>query len=96
MGCWKSWVFRYGALGTTRPTSTWASEEALGQVGEGAGNPMTDGGAVKAGVGFIRIDPVKTTGDKWTKRIPQKAFRGAARGVSDVYDQVLDRSVYRG
>lgn len=85
------------------PRNTVESCDALGlppekvvMIGD---NPMTDGGAVQAGVSFIRIDPVETYGEsefERLKRFPQKAFRGYGRVLSDVTDRVTGRDVYRG
>ena len=59
-------------------------------------NFMTDGGAIQAGIAFVKIKPVKTDEKQFRsplktffKRTTQRVLRGYATGVSNVYDRVL-------
>lgn len=61
-------------------------------------NFVTDGGAIRAGIDFVKIQPVHTVGEsfvKQIKRLPQRFFRWIFSQVSDGYDVVLDRKVYQ-
>ena len=60
-------------------------------------NFLTDGGAIQAGIPFIKVKPIKTRGEglKKAKRLPQMGLRGLHSGVSKVYDLVSGRKVLR-
>lgn len=59
-------------------------------------NYMTDGGAIQAGIAFVKIKPVKTDEAQFrsplkmfVKRTTQRVLRGYATGVARAYDAVL-------
>lgn len=61
-------------------------------------NFVTDGGAIKAGIPFVQVEPIKTPGEgalKKIKRSFQTGSRGFYTGVSNVYDFIGGRRVLR-
>jgi len=61
-------------------------------------NFVTDGGAIKAGIPFVKVKPIKTSGEgfkKKLKRSAQTGSRGFYTGVSNAYDFVGRRRVLR-
>jgi len=61
-------------------------------------NFVTDGGAIKAGIPFIKVRPIKTQGEgalRKIKRSFQTGSRGFYTGVSNVYDFIGRRKVLR-
>jgi len=69
-------------------------EEAL-MIGD---NFVTDGGAIKAGVPFVKVRPIKTHGESGLERLKrsvQTGSRGFYTGISNAYDFVGGRRVLR-
>lgn len=69
-------------------------EEAL-MIGD---NFVTDGGAIKAGIPFVKVKPIKTHGEgimRKIKRIFQTGSRGFYTAVSNVYDFIGRRKVLK-
>jgi len=70
------------------------SEEAV-MIGD---NFVTDGGAISAGIPFIRVSPIKTEGEPILKRA-KRSFQTGSRAfyalISDLYDLLLKRKVLR-
>lgn len=69
-------------------------EEAL-MIGD---NFVTDGGAVKAGIPFVKVKPIKTPGEGALKKIRrsfQTGSRGFYTGISNVYDFIGGRKVLK-
>jgi len=69
-------------------------EEAL-MIGD---NFVTDGGAISAGIPFVKVNPIETTGESAAKRL-KRGFQTSSRSfyskVSDLYDSVSGRKVLR-
>ena len=84
------------------PRGFMEAKEALAlQEGEEAvmigDNFCTDGGSIRIGIPFIKVDPIKTKEKflKKAKRLPQTATRKFHAGVSNFYDRVGKRKVLR-
>jgi len=61
-------------------------------------NFITDGGAIQAGIDFIKIKPIKTEGESFWKRLkrsPQIFTRWLFSKISNGYDRMLHRKVIR-
>lgn len=61
-------------------------------------NFVTDGGAIKARIPFVKVKPVKTQGEgifRKAKRIFQTGSRGFYTGISNLYDFIGRRKVLR-
>jgi|GEM_PF-2329738 len=60
-------------------------------------NFLTDGGAIRAGIPFIKVKPISTEGEGLgsVKRWPQKVIRAFYAGVSNMYDFVGQRRVLK-
>lgn len=60
-------------------------------------NFITDGGAIRAGIDFVKVNPVKTEEkfSKKLKRIPQTASRWLYEKVSNLYDKIFRRKVIK-
>lgn len=61
-------------------------------------NFITDGGAIRAGIDFIKVEPIKTKGEsigKKLKRLPQLATRWFYKKLSNLYDRLLNRNVVK-
>ncbi len=61
-------------------------------------NFITDGGAIRAGIDFVKVEPIKTEGEpvlKKIKRLPQLATRWFYEKLSNLYDKILNRRVIK-
>ncbi|MBA4336829.1 hypothetical protein C0416_03585 [bacterium] len=61
-------------------------------------NFITDGGAIRAGIDFVKVEPIKTENEpigKKLKRLPQLATRWFYEKLSNLYDKILKRKVIR-
>lgn len=61
-------------------------------------NFITDGGAIRAGVDFIKIKPIKTKGESFKKKLkrsPQVFTRWLFSKISNGYDMILRRKVVK-
>lgn len=70
-------------------------KENVAMVGD---NFITDGGAIRAGIDFVKVEPIKTEGESVAnkiKRLPQLATRWFYEKLSNFYDKLLRRTVIR-
>lgn len=61
-------------------------------------NFITDGGSIRAGIDFVKVESIKTEGEsigKKLKRFPQIASRWLYSKLSDLYDKLLKRKVLK-
>ncbi|MFC1655359.1 HAD-IA family hydrolase [Patescibacteria group bacterium] len=61
-------------------------------------NFITDGGSIRAGIDFIKVEPIKTEGEsigKKLKRLPQTATRWFYSKLSNLYDKISKRKVLK-
>jgi len=68
--------------------------EEIAMIGD---NPMTDGGALQAGMHFIKVEPIQTEEGffQTLKRSPQTITRRFYTGVSNLDDRFLGRKVLK-
>lgn len=60
-------------------------------------NFVTDGGCIRAGIPFIKVDPIRTN-ESWGKKLkrsPQTKSRAFYSGISAFYDYIGNRQVLR-